>query len=98
MTVPQWHMISYDVRDPKRLRRTAKLLEGFGERIQYSLFRVHVGRTKLEKIRWELSEILAEEDELLIIPLCERCARKIDQLSRGNHSDWSDPPPRFEIL
>ena len=28
-----WHLISYDVRDPKRLRKVAKMLEGYGTRI-----------------------------------------------------------------
>jgi len=98
MAAPQWHLITYDVRDPKRLRRTAKLLEGYGERIQYSIFRARVNKQKLEKIRWELSEILADEDDLLIIPLCERCSGRVSDLSRGACSDWSDPPPTFEVL
>lgn len=98
MAAPNWHLISYDVRDPKRLRRTAKLLEGYGERVQYSIFRVRVTQHKLEKIRWELSEILLEEDNLLIIPLCSRCSSKIDELSRGENTDWDDEPPTFDIL
>ena len=34
-----WWLICYDVRDPKRLRKTAKHMEGYGERMQYSVFR-----------------------------------------------------------
>ncbi|EMN95623.1 CRISPR-associated endoribonuclease Cas2-like protein, partial [Leptospira interrogans serovar Medanensis str. UT053] len=36
-----WRLVSYDIREPKRLRRVAKIMEGFGERIQYSVFRIY---------------------------------------------------------
>ncbi len=98
MSAPQWNLIAYDVRDPKRLRKTAKILEGYGERIQLSIFRVRVNKEKLAKIRWELSKVLADTDDLLIIPLCSRCSGKIDSLSRGDRSDWGDPPAIFEIM
>lgn len=93
-----WHLVSYDVRDSKRLRRVAKLLEGYGERVQYSIFRVRLNAQKLEKLRWQLTELMSTEDDLLVIPLCERCAGRVDEHSRGDRSDWGDPPPRFEIL
>ena len=98
MAASNWHLVAYDVRDPKRLRRTAKILEGYGERIQYSIFRIRVTDKKLEKIRWELSEVLSEVDDLLIIPLCSRCSGKVNTLSRGDRSDWGDNPPTFEVL
>lgn len=94
----KWNLVSYDVRDPKRLRKVAKLLEGYGERVQYSLFRIRATTERLEKLRWELSEVMAKEDDLLVIPLCDRCAAKVDDHSRGDRSDWADPPPSFEIL
>jgi CRISPR-associated protein Cas2 len=90
--------MSYDVRDPKRLRRVAKTLEGYGERIQYSVFRVRATSAKLEKLKWQLSEILESEDNLLVIPLCDGCAAKVDEHSRGNCTDWGDPPPTFELM
>ena len=38
MAAPQWNLIAYDVRDPKRLRKASKILEGYGERIQFIVF------------------------------------------------------------
>ncbi len=32
------YLVSYDICDPKRLRRVARALEGFGVRLQYSVF------------------------------------------------------------
>ncbi len=98
MAGPIWHLITYDVRDAKRLRKTAKLLEGYGERIQYSVFRVRVNEHKREKLRWELSQVMSEEDHLLMIPLCNRCASRIDELSHGDHTDWAENPPTYDIL
>jgi CRISPR-associated protein Cas2 len=93
-----WHLICYDVRHPKRLRKTAKVLEGYGERVQYSIFRIRVTEHKLQKVRWELSEILTQDDSLLIIPLCQRCSSKVDELSHGCVADWGGEPPSFDIL
>ena len=98
MASANWHLIAYDVRDPKRLRKTAKILEGYGERVQFSIFRVRVTQHKLEKLRWELSEILFDVDDLLIISLCSRCSGKIPKLSQGDHDAWGDEPPTFEVL
>ena len=39
MSEAKWWLVSYDVHDPSRLRRCAGVLEGSGQRIQYSVFR-----------------------------------------------------------
>ncbi|MDR0535374.1 MAG: CRISPR-associated endonuclease Cas2, partial [Puniceicoccales bacterium] len=31
------YLVCYDIANPKRLRRVARLLEGFGTRLQYSV-------------------------------------------------------------
>jgi CRISPR-associated protein Cas2 len=69
MATQCWHLIRYDVRDPKRLRRVAKLLEGYGTRVQYSIFRCRLDHLSLEKLHWELNQIMESEDDLLVIPL-----------------------------
>ena len=51
-------LISYDVRDSKRLRKLAKFLEGYGERLQYSLFAVYVNERDLQKVKWEITKII----------------------------------------
>ena len=93
-----WHLVTYDVRDAKRLRKVAKLLEGHGTRIQYSVFRVRLTEKALEKLHWELNKLMADEDDLLVIPLCQNCAAKVPEHSTGDQSDWADRPPSFRIL
>lgn len=97
MAEKHWHLVSYDVRDAKRLRRVAKKLEGYGGRVQYSVFRCRLDRETLEKLHWELNQIMEAEDDLLIIPLCEGCAAKVQEHSTGDQKSWSDPPPSFRI-
>lgn len=45
------HLIAYDIADPVRLRRVIKLMEGYGERLQYSVFLCDL--SGLERARWE---------------------------------------------
>lgn len=74
----QWYLVTYDVRDPKRLRRVHKWLRGYGEPVQYSVFRLRASNTMIERLHWELEEIMAgTDDALLIIPLCRTCSSNI---------------------
>lgn len=45
------HLIAYDIADPVRLRRVIKLMEGYGDRLQYSVFLCDL--SGLERARWE---------------------------------------------
>lgn len=92
----QWYLISYDVRDPGRLRRAAKAILGRGERVQYSVYRCRLTKVELEKLLWQMSQFLEEEDSLLIIGLCKGCVSKIEQI--GHHHEWPEVDQSFDIL
>jgi len=95
----RWWLICYDVRHPKRLRKTAKHMEGYGERMQYSVFRCWLTERALQKLRWELTEILRPEDDVLIIPLCSRCVDGIRTTHSALHDpDWPEEPKGHLIL
>lgn len=98
MTGKHWHLISYDVRDAKRLRRVAKLLEGYGTRVQYSVFRCRLDTVALEKLHWELNQVMTDDDDLLVIPLCDNCAGHVPDHSTGDQSSWGQPPATYRIL
>ena len=93
-----WHLIAYDVRDAKRLRLVARKLEAHGLRVQYSIFRCRLTKEGLEKLRWELAELMDPVDSLLVIPICTKCASKIPVHSTGDQSDWGDEPPTYQIF
>ena len=69
MSDRHWYLFSYDIRDPKRWRKVHKIVNGYGERLQYSLFRCHLTAVQMEHARHQLEQKMAEEDDLLIIRL-----------------------------
>jgi CRISPR-associated protein Cas2 len=95
----RWWLVCYDVRDAKRLRKAAKLMEGYGERMQYSVFRCWLTSREMERLRWELTQLLEAEDDVLLIPLCSRCHSGISVTHAATkRPDWPDAPERFEIV
>jgi len=99
MSDSKWWLVSYDVREPTRLRRCARILEGTGERMQYSVFRCWMNPTQMQRLRWQLTEVLASEDDVLMIPLCSRCVAGMETThSARKEPDWPDGPEPFKIL
>ena len=91
-----WHLVCYDIRDPKRWAKAYKILKGCGDHLQLSIFRVHLTKTKLADLRWKLSKILVDDDSLLIVRLCQGCAQRVID-SRGV-DQWQKPEPGFEVF
>jgi CRISPR-associated protein Cas2 len=91
-----WSLVCYDVRNDKRLRRVAKVLEGYGKRVQFSVFRCHLGGRELQRLRWELAKIMQEEDSLLVIRLCAHCIQGLkDYAPKG---EWAQAEARHVIV
>jgi len=99
MQGPRWWLVCYDVRDPKRLRRAAKCVEGYGQRMQYSVFRCWMTQSKMQQLRWELTELLDPVDSVLMLPLCSRCVEAIACThSVSNEPNWPDQPATHQIV
>ena len=63
-------LVCYDICHPRRLRRVAKTLEGFGTRLQYSVFECPLDDLRLEKAKAALAkEINADQDQVLFVAL-----------------------------
>jgi CRISPR-associated protein Cas2 len=63
-------LVSYDVCDPKRLRRVARVLEGFGTRLQYSVFECALDPLRLAELKSCLHPVLNfGEDQVLFVSL-----------------------------
>jgi CRISPR-associated protein Cas2 len=64
------YLVSYDISDPKRLRQVARSLEGFGVRLQYSVFECPLDDLRLAKLKAELQSLLDHaEDQVLFVSL-----------------------------
>jgi CRISPR-associated protein Cas2 len=92
-----WHLVMYDVREDRRLRRVHRLLRNWGLPMQYSVFRVRCNARQLERMRFELGRLLEEEDRLMVVRLCDGCAARVSVRGQKMSPLEPDPPP-FQIL
>jgi len=64
------YLVCYDVADPKRLRRVAKVVEEYGTRIQFSVFECPLDDLRLQQLKADLKpEINEDYDQILFVSL-----------------------------
>ena len=64
------YIVSYDIADPKRLRCVARIAEGYGYRVQFSVFECLLDSLRLEEMKAALIEVIHHtEDQVLFIAL-----------------------------
>jgi CRISPR-associated protein Cas2 len=90
-----WYVICYDITEQKRWRVVYKKLHGYGRRLQYSIFRCRLTARQMERLHWELEGMMAKEDRLLIIRLCDGCERRVAVLNRPEA--WQVEETNFDI-
>jgi CRISPR-associated protein Cas2 len=82
------YVICYDIPETKRRTRLSRVLDGYGRRVQYSVYELVLDGLLFDKLLGKLSELLDPEvDRVAIYPLCAGCARK--RLSLGTATkEW----------
>lgn len=71
------YIVTYDIRDPKRLAKVFRKCKGFGVHLQYSVFECDL--SNFEKVRFEseLNDIIHHhEDQILFIDLGPTLSRQ----------------------
>lgn len=53
-----FYIISYDIPDDGRRNKLAKVLKGFGTRVQYSVFEAHRNKTEFKELKREVGILL----------------------------------------
>jgi len=66
MAIRHRYLVSYDIADPKRLRKVAKTCESFGSRLQYSVFECPLDDLRFQKLRSELDTIIHHDDDQVL--------------------------------
>ena len=75
MTPAPW-LISYDIADPKRLRRVEKAISGVGVRVHYSLFYCELTMAELNALQRRLKQcICVDADTVQYTPWCDHDRR-----------------------
>ena len=64
------YLVTYDICEPRRLRKVFKTMQGFGEHLQLSVFQCDLTAIDRVELQAALQEIIDhEEDKVLIIDL-----------------------------
>lgn len=70
------YLVCYDIASPRRLRRVARLMLAFGERVQKSVFECQLSPRERAELEAQAIPLLdPQNDSLRVYRLCPRCTR-----------------------
>ena len=79
------YFISYDISDPKRLRKVAKTLENFGIRIQKSFFQCEMSEEMKNNVVSDILFVIDQKkDSLIVTTICSKCLEHIIPIGEGS--------------
>ncbi len=85
------YAIAYDITDDARRNRVARFLEGWGRRVQKSLFECDFSPEELQEVCTWLKELLVlPDDRCHIYRLCGECASKRLALGKDLEPQWTE--------
>ncbi|SPD72991.1 CRISPR-associated endoribonuclease Cas2 [uncultured Desulfobacterium sp.] len=89
-------IVAYDIAEPRRLSRVAKVLKDYGIRVQKSIFEVDVNSGTYAELKARIEEeIDAAEDGVKYFPVCEKCAGTLEIIGQGI---YTDPDGEYTVL
>jgi CRISPR-associated protein Cas2 len=80
------YIVTYDISDPKRWRRVFKLMHGYGEWLQLSVFQCRLSRRRHAELIATLDEIILDDhDHVLMVDvgLAEKVEPRVTSLGKG---------------
>jgi len=79
------YVISYDIPVDKRRAKIAKLLEGFGQRVQYSVFECNLDDREHAILARKLRRLVKpdEGDSVRTYRLCSTCVKQVALVGKG---------------
>ena len=78
------YVIAYDVPDDKRRKKVADLLEGYGHRVQYSVFECQLSTQQYRDLHSRLKKIIKlQEDNIRFYPLSKHTIPQIEAWGVG---------------
>ncbi len=81
-------LIAYDITEPKRLQKIAKICEDWGVRVQYSVFECRLEAAAFDRFWEELrSQVDETTDRLVAYKICLNCARDIRSAGKMVNSE-----------
>lgn len=71
-------VVCYDIPSDRRRSKVGKILEGFGARVQKSVFECDLKMKEIQKLKQKISKVLKEEDSVRYYYLCAECLPKVE--------------------
>lgn len=79
-----FYIIAYDIADPKRLYRVAKIMKDYGKRVQKSVFECNLQKEQIQRLICRIVSVINDvEDSVRIYKICETCKHNIEILGEG---------------
>lgn len=85
-------VIAYDIPDDRRRTKLAKVLEDFGDRMQWSVFEALVADCDFDLLCRRIADVIdPEEDAVRLYPVCNACFPKIIDLGLATRKPFDEP-------
>ncbi|MDA3915700.1 MAG: CRISPR-associated endonuclease Cas2 [Deltaproteobacteria bacterium] len=89
-------LVTYDIANPKRLRRVARIMQDFGQRVQKSIFEVSLTPAVFKQMKFQIDNTIEPaEDGVKYFPLCRKCTTRTELIGQGF---LIDPDEEYYIL
>lgn len=86
------HLIAYDIADDRRLRRVAKVMEAYGERLQYSVFLCDLSGPEMMSWRADLFHLLdLQQDSVVVLDLGAPGRQSLEVIGKSRRLPSSGP-------
>lgn len=74
-----FYVVAYDIPDDRRRKKIADLLEGYGKRVQYSVFECLLTQAKYDELLSKLKKrVKLSEDSVRFYPLSRQSLRQVE--------------------
>ena len=74
-----FYVVAYDISNDRRRTKVHKILSGFGQWTQFSLFECFLTEKEHLTLQAKLDKVLAgDEDRVRFYALCEACLKKVE--------------------
>ena len=86
------YLVTYDISNDKRRTKLSDILDGYGVRVNYSVYEIEVNQTKFDKLLYEieLKKLINKKyDSFRFYHICENCVPKSFEIA--NREDPFEP-------
>ena len=73
-------VVAYDVRDRRRLRRVATVMEQYGIRVPFSVFECRLNKERMTRLLDDIKRVInRRHDKVTVITLCQSCVQRSER-------------------